>query len=126
MGTNMLLLEMPFTSWSERLIDSVEALSERKDLRIVLAHVDRYDHKQVEMLLGLERVRGQVNVSALTKHMQGNHLKDWMQEGKIIALGSDIHGTKVGYSEWQTAKQRYPDEWKITMEATNARFSTLM
>ena len=122
MGTNMLLLEMPFTSWSEQLLASVEALCERRDLRIVLAHVDRYERNQVEKLLNLERVKGQVNVSAMAKHLQGGYLREWIKEGKIIAVGSDIHGTKTGYSEWQTAKQRYPEEWKIAMQAINARF----
>ena len=126
MGTDMLLLEMPFTAWSERLIDSVEALTERTDLRIVLAHVDRYDKKQVEMLFGLEGVKGQVNVSALAKHGQNAHLFDWIKEGKIVAVGSDIHGTKVGYSEWQTVKERHPEAWKAIMRETDMRLSNLM
>ena len=93
------------------------------DLRIVLAHVDRYDRKQIEMLFGLERVKGQVNVSALTKHGQNTYLHDWIREGKIIAVGSDIHGTKIGYTEWQTVKGRYPDEWKAVMQETEMRLS---
>ena len=126
MGTNILLLEMPFSHWSDRLIDSVEALSERQDLEIVLAHVDRYDKKQVESLLALDRVKGQVNVSALTKHLQGGYLRDWIKEGKIIAVGSDIHGTKTGYTEWQSVKQHYPEEWKIVMRKTEERLSNLL
>ena len=126
MGTNILLLEMPFTAWSDRLMDSVEALSERTDLQIVLAHVDRYERKQVETLLALEHVKGQVNVSALTKHAQSGYLREWMREGKIIAVGSDIHGTKVGYSEWQSVKQRIPDEWKTVMHETETVLSNLL
>ena len=126
MGTNLLLLEMPFSHWSDRLIDSVETLSERQDLQIVLAHVDRYDRKQVETLLSLENVKGQVNVSALTKHLQSGYLRDWMREGKIVAAGSDIHGTKNGYTEWQSAKQRYPEEWKAVMQESEAMLSNLL
>ena len=126
MGTNMLLLEMPFTHWSDRLIDSVEALSERGDLKIVLAHVDRYDKKQVESLLALEGVKGQVNVSALTRHVQSGYLREWMKDRRIVAVGSDIHGTKTGYSEWQSVKQRYPEEWKAVMRETEALLSNLL
>lgn len=125
-GTNILLLEMPFAHWSERLIDSVETLSERSDLEIVLAHVDRYDRKQVERLLSLDHVKGQVNVSALTKHLQSSYLRDWIKEGKIVAAGSDIHGTKTGYTEWQSVKQRYPEEWKTVMRETEALLSDIL
>ena len=125
-GTDLLLLEMPFAHWSERLIDSVEALSERKDLHIVLAHVDRYDRKQIEMLYSFDRVKGQVNVSSLKKRFSGGYLREWMREGQIVAAGSDIHGTETGYSEWQTAKRRHPNEWNAVMRATEARLSAVL
>ena len=126
MGTDLLLLEMPFVHWSERLIDSVEALSERRDIRIVLAHVDRYDRDQIEMLFSFDRVKGQINVSSLKKRFQSAYLREWMREGQIVAVGSDIHGTDVGYSEWQTAKRRYPNEWTAVMERTEARLSEIL
>lgn len=126
MGTDLLLLEMPFVHWSERLIDSVEALSERSDLRIVLAHVDRYESDQIEMLFSFDRVKGQINVSSLKKRFGSGYLREWMREGKIVAVGSDIHGTDIGYSEWQTAKRRYPKEWAAVMEQTEKRLSTVL
>ena len=43
-----------------------------------------------------------------------------MREGKIVALGSDLHGTKTGYTEWQSVKDHYPEEWKTVMQATEA------
>ena len=125
-GTDLLLLEMPFSHWSERLIDSVEALSERKDLRIVLAHVNRYDPGQVEMLFSFDRVKGQVNVSSLKRRFQSRHLREWMREGQIVAVGSDIHGTEIGYSEWQTAERRHPAEWETVMRQTEKRLSKLL
>ena len=66
-GTKMLLLEMPFTRWSDGLLESVEALSEDERFRIVLAHVDRYDRRAVEQLFELNYVRGQLNVDNLKK-----------------------------------------------------------
>jgi protein-tyrosine phosphatase len=126
MGTNILLLEMPFSHWTDRLLDSVEAVSERQGIQIVLAHVDRYDRKQVESLMKLDRVKGQVNVSALTKHLQSGYLRDWIKEGKIVAVGSDIHGTKTGYTEWQTVRQRNPEEWKTVMQACGTLLENLL
>ena len=124
-GTDLLLLEMPFAHWSERLIDSVEALSERKDLHIVLAHVDRYDRQQIEMLFSFDRVKGQINVSSLKRRFLGGYLREWMREGQIVAVGSDIHGTDTGYSLWQRAKRRYPAEWNAVMQETGKRLSKL-
>ena len=126
MGTNILLLDMPFSHWTDRLLDSVEAVSERQDIQIVLAHVDRYDRKQVESLMKLDRVKGQANVSALTKHLQSGYLRDWIKEGKIVAVGSDIHGTKTGYTEWQTVRQRNPEEWKTVMQACGTLLENLL
>ena len=40
-GTNELLLEMPFYAWPSSLWDTLFALCERQDVRIVLAHADR-------------------------------------------------------------------------------------
>ena len=126
MGTDLLLLEMPFSRWSERLIDSVELLSERKDLRIVLAHVDRYDRGQIDMLFSFDRVKGQVNVSALKKRFSNAHLRAWIREGQIVAVGSDIHGTEIGYTQWLTAKRRYPAEWEAVMQRSEQRLSNLL
>ncbi len=126
MGTDMLLLEMPFAHWSDRLIDSVEAVSERRDVRIVLAHVDRYDRKQIELLFSFDRVKGQINVSSLKKRLQSRYLREWMREGQIVAVGSDIHGTETGYSEWLAAKRRYPAGWEAAMQNTEKRLSDLL
>lgn len=125
-GTDLLLLEMPFAHWSEQLIDSVEAISERKDIHIVLAHVDRYDRQKIEMLFTFDRVKGQINASALKKRIGNGYLREWMRDGMIVAVGSDIHGTDTGYSEWRTAKRRYPKEWEAAMRETETRLSELL
>ena len=40
--TNELLLEMPFYQWPEAIWDTLYALCERRDIKIVLAHAERY------------------------------------------------------------------------------------
>lgn len=119
-GTQVLLLEMPFNHWSEGLLESVEAISEREDLRIVLAHVDRYDRRQVEQLFQLNHVRGQVNVDSLKKIFGTRYLREWAREGRIVAVGSDIHGTDTGYENWITCRVRNAEEWQVIMKRTNA------
>ena len=119
-GTRLLLLEMPFTHWSEGLLDSVEALSEDERFRIVLAHVDRYDPRLVEQLLTMNGVKGQVNVDSMKRIFGVRRLRQWVREGHIVAVGSDIHGTETGYKDWTTCRVRYPEEWEAIMERTNA------
>ena len=120
-GTKLLLLEMPFHRWPEGLLDSVEAISEDERFRIVLAHVDRYDRREVEKLFRLDHVRGQINVDNLKKRLGKGYLREWAREGLIVAAGSDIHGTETGYQDWITCRRRYAEDWDAIMKRTNAR-----
>ena len=125
-GTKLLLLEMPFKHWSEGLLDSVEALSEDDDFRIVLAHVDRYGREDVERLFRLDNVYGQVNADNLKKRFGMRYLREWAREGLIVAVGSDIHGTEAGYRDWLTCQRRYADDWEAIMKQTNERLQKLL
>ena len=125
-GTKMLLLEMPFTRWSDGLLESVEALSEDERFRIVLAHVDRYDRRAVEQLFELNYVRGQLNVDNLKKRFGKRYLREWAREGLIVAVGSDIHGTEVGYKDWLTCRRRYAEDWEAIMQRANKRLKKLL
>lgn len=89
-GTNCILLEMPMMKWSERLLETVEKIS-KMNLTPVMAHVDRYPSKLVEELLELD-VKAQINPSAFASRRQRKHTMKWLEEGKIEALGSDLHG----------------------------------
>lgn len=123
--TQILLLEMPFTRWSGELLDSVEAIADDEDFRVVLAHVDRYDRREVEKLFRLNHVKGQVNVDNLKKIFGTGHLHTWIREGHIVAVGSDIHGTDTGYVDWITCRARYADDWETVMKQANRRLAEL-
>ena len=41
-GTNLLLLEMPFCAWTGRMVAAVVEMNARKDLHVLLAHIERY------------------------------------------------------------------------------------
>jgi protein-tyrosine phosphatase len=125
-GTDLLLLEMPFNRWSEGLLDSVEAISDDEDFRIVLAHVDRYDRKAVEQLFRLNHVKGQVNADNLKRRFGMRYLREWAREGLIVAVGSDIHGTETGYVDWLTCQRRYAEDWAAIMKRTNRRLGPLL
>lgn len=41
-GTQILLLEMPFVTWSDSVLDEVRYLLEKRELRVVIAHPERF------------------------------------------------------------------------------------
>ena len=41
-STNILLLEMPFGPWSQRMVEEVLEIQTRRNLQVLLAHVERY------------------------------------------------------------------------------------
>ncbi len=118
-GTNVLLLEMPFDPemWTRRLQETVYAIRDR-GLRPVLAHVDRYPKKLVEPLL-CSGIRGQVNADALVKILKPRHLLQWIDEGYIVGLGSDLHGSHaVGYAPFQKLVGTMPARVERLMTAS--------
>lgn len=90
-GTNVLLLEMPFSKWSGDQLETVERLSQ-KDLRIVLAHVDRYPLQQVEMITDACTVLCQLNGEAAKGLNNAKRIRNILETLPIAAVGSDIHG----------------------------------
>lgn len=95
-GTNVLLLEMPFQPWSETNLEEVRALLERRQLRVILAHLERYlsipgNRKRVEELLELP-VTVQINAESLLDWRQRGRLVRMFRRGQAQLLGSDCHG----------------------------------
>jgi protein-tyrosine phosphatase len=91
-GTDVLLLEMPFThdTWDNEMFKTVHEMK-KKGYRIVLAHVDRYPADLIEEMFDMG-VQGQINVGSLNKLFKPKQLMRWIDEGSIVALGSDLHG----------------------------------
>lgn len=109
-GTNYLLLEMPFYSWSDDLLDTVERLADRDDIRIVIAHADRYKPEDVECLIGMG-LKLQLNADSLCSPFKSKkHLLKWIEQGHVMALGSDIHGTKTGYKHFIKCCTKYSEK----------------
>lgn len=98
-GTNEILLEMPFYPWLQSIWETVFRLKERTDIRIVIAHADRYPEKNIKILAEAGMVL-QLNVDSLLKPIHRKTYLSWIQEGYVKYLGSDIHGTATGYRSW--------------------------
>ncbi len=90
-GTNTLLLEMPFNGWSDDLIETVKNLTE-SPFNVVLAHIDRYPKSMVEKLLEFD-LQAQLNAESLSSIFTRYRYMDYINSGRVVALGSDLHGT---------------------------------
>ena len=105
-GTKILLLELPFTDFSDSFVTSVKYLVNR-GYTVVLAHVDRYDPSHINRLLNVGAY-AQVNADALTRIFVSQHVKKWLTEKKVFAIGSDIHGVdKKYYAHFKRALKRF-------------------
>ena len=102
--TNELLLEMPFYQWPEAIWDTLYALCERKDIRIILAHAERYSPEAIEQLIR-DNVPLQLNAECLTKPLHRRRYLKWIQNGSVKYLGSDIHMLGSGYRDFEKGRR---------------------
>ena len=89
-GTDCILLEMPMTRWTDQLFETVDAIT-GLGLRVVMAHIDRYDPKYIDELMKLD-VLAQLNPGTFTTRKGRKFAKKWLEAGKVAAVGSDLHG----------------------------------
>ena len=101
--TDELLLEMPFYQWPEPVWETLYRLLERRDIRIVLAHADRYPPEDIERLIE-DGVLLQLNAECLTKPLRRRRYLSWIESGAVRYLGSDIHMLGKGYRDLEKCR----------------------
>lgn len=102
--TDELLLEMPFYQWPEPIWETLYRLLERRDIRIVLAHADRYPPENIERLIK-DGVPLQLNAECLTKLLRRRRYLSWIESGAVQYLGSDIHMLGNGYRDFEKCRR---------------------
>ena len=93
-GTNLLLLEMPFSPWSSRMVEEVLEIQERRGLQVLLAHVERYlpyQEPKVWERLRQGKVWMQCNASFFLHWRTKPKALRMLRKGEIHMLGSDCH-----------------------------------
>lgn len=93
-GSKLLLLEMPFSGWKENMVREVVELAGKSGVRVVLAHIERYEDLQKRSIW--ERVAGsgilmQSNASFFTSFSTKRRAISLLKEGRIRFIGSDCH-----------------------------------
>ncbi len=95
-GSRLLLVEMPFYNWTQRIIEDVCALHSRQDITPVLAHVERYfpfmPRRDTLEELSRRGVLLQCNGEAFLDRFHGRAAFKLLKQGNLSFLGSDAHG----------------------------------
>jgi protein-tyrosine phosphatase len=94
--TNLLLLELPFTEWTERTVEEVRLLIKKRHFRIILAHLERFmgnraNRGYIDELLELPLLV-QINAESFESFWQRRKMIRMFQRGEAHLLGSDCHG----------------------------------
>lgn len=92
-GTNLLLLEMPFRTWTSRMIDEVGIISSSTGLMPVAAHIERYldqPRSLVKAFLNLD-IYFQSNAEFFLERRTTRQALKMLKKGVVTFLGSDAH-----------------------------------
>lgn len=108
-GTDLLLLEMPFTRWTNRMVEDVFELNDSLGIQIVLAHIERYlrfQPKEVWQRLRDGGVWMQSNVSFFGGWKKRREAVGMLARGEIHLLGSDCHNMESRRPNWDQLPER--------------------
>jgi len=92
--SNFLMIEMPMTIWTKRMLDSLHVIEKRTKLKIVIAHLDRYIRAQ-KSTFNIDYVCENFLIQAnadyfINRRTQRKALK-MINENRIDFIGSDCH-----------------------------------
>ncbi len=102
-GSDFLLLEMPICRWTQRMLEDILDINDRSDIRVVLAHVERYIYlqpKDTVQLLLREGVLFQSNVSFFSEWGSRFKAMSMLKKGQIHIIGSDCHNLNKRAPNW--------------------------
>lgn len=93
-NTNFLLIEMPLTRWTQRMFDSLHAIENKMQARVVLAHLERYislQKRTAHIDYVCDHFLIQINADYfINRGSQGKALR-LVKKNKVDFIGSDCH-----------------------------------
>ena len=97
-NTNYILLEMPYSYWTDWVYHAVYKINSEHNLIPIIAHIDRYitmmkNKDKISELLSLEVV-AQINASAIIERSTQRASLKMIKQGIIHVIGSDAHDDK--------------------------------
>ena len=108
-NSRFLLLEMPFTRWTDRMITDVIELHHRADTRVILAHMERYlkyQHQDVWDALRAQGILMQANTSFFLDLRTRRKAVTLLKREYIHVVGSDCHNMEARPPRMEGARNR--------------------
>jgi protein-tyrosine phosphatase len=97
-GTNVLLLELPYSDFQIEYCYSIENFV-KSGVDVVLAHAERYPSEDIEYAIEYG-AKIQINAASMHYFSKRRTIRSWLERGLIVAIGSDIHGTDKHAYPW--------------------------
>lgn len=130
-GTSLILIEMPFEPWSEKIYDELISFQYNSNLQIVLAHIERYrslQSRRIYEMLFDQPFLFQMNAEAFTSFSSRRLALKLIDRGKLHFLGTDCHNTTTRPPNMDEAKKVIekklsPDTWRDLAAGMEERFN---
>ncbi len=116
-GSRTILLELPFNHFDKNYKYIISDLV-KDGYEVILAHADRYVEDNIDLLLNYG-AKIQLNAESLDVLFKRKKLYTWMENGFVVALGSDIHGAdKKAYKRFVNATKKAGKHWPVIDKAS--------
>ena len=96
--SRILLVEMPFSRWSEKMLDELFEMKTALEIIPVVAHLDRYFSCQPREFIDemfTQDILIQCNAESFLSVKTRKKVLRMLEDGQIDFLGSDCHGDTV-------------------------------
>ena len=105
--TKYILLEFPPEPWPYWIFDFVSDIREKRGLKPIIAHIDRYSHIGRDKIMDMN-FDVQINASAfLDSRRYRNYYRDLVADDAVHILGSDAHGDgRDAYKKFSAAVKK--------------------
>jgi len=101
---------------TNRLVELKEKIEKAQP---IIKFITEESQDDIERFIPLG-VRFQINAYSLARLFPKKHLLDWIASGRVVALGSDIHGEdKAAYRKFNKAQLRFDNMIKHLSDASN-------
>lgn len=111
--TDLLLVEMPFSAWSDRQIRELYELADTGEFTVVLAHIERYlayQKKELPEEFKEHGIRIQSNASFFIGWMNRLRSVKFLKNGFIDFIGTDCHNMS-------SRPPRYDEAYKAVLKS---------
>ena len=114
-GSRILLIEMPFQSWTSDMADEIATLSLDRGFQIVLAHIERYlrykrNRTYLEQMANLP-IMLQINAETFLRYFGVGKVLNFVKTGHKILLGSDAHNLTDRKPNLAAARRRIENKF---------------